>query len=89
MGNCNTCQKNEPLTLDQFRQVLHERAMRLEPRGAANHPRITIDLDRHDGIACHMENVTREDAFDLLQGCWLAAGEMFDLLDPPPRKPKL
>jgi len=84
MGNCNTCTKNEPLTLDQFRQVLHERAAKLEPLGAGNNPRITIDLDRRQGVACHMENVTPRDAFDLLQGCWLAAGEMFDLLDPAP-----
>lgn len=57
---------------------------KFEPRGAANNPRITINLTTNAGVTCTLENVGQTDAYSLLQGCWLAAGEMFQLLGLPP-----
>lgn len=60
--------------------VTYLRFMKFVPRGAANNPRITIDLSSKSGVTYTVENASQRDAYGLLQGCWLAAGEMFQLL---------
>lgn len=60
--------------------VTYLACMRFVPRGAANNPRITIDLSVKAGVTYTVENAGQRDAYRLLQGCWLAAGEMFQLL---------
>lgn len=60
--------------------VTYMKCMKFVPRGAANNPRITIDLSVKSGVTYTVENADQRDAYRLLQGCWLAAGEMFQLL---------
>ena len=63
--------------------VTYLSCMKFVPRGAANNPRITIDLSLKKGVTYVVENASPRDAYRLLQGCWLAAGEMFQLMGQP------
>lgn len=85
--NCAKCKHHEQETAEDKHQVTYIACPRFEPRGAANNPKITINLSAKTGVTWTVENVGQNDAYSLLQGCWLAAGEMFQLLSSrSPRK---
>lgn len=86
--NCGKCKYHEQeVATGKPPQVTYIACPKFEPRGAANHPRITINLSTKTGVTWTLENVDQTDAYSLLQGCWLVAGEMFQLLgNSTPRK---
>lgn len=84
MRNCAECKHQQAENVDPGPgSITYLPCKRFEPRGAANNPRITIDLSAKAGVTYRMENVSETDAYRLLQGCWLAAGEMFQMLGDP------
>lgn len=84
MRNCAECKHQEGADVEIGPgPIQYLPCRKFEPRGAANSPRITIDLSTRTGVSYKLENVSQRDAYRLLQGCWLAAGEMFQLLGDP------